>query len=208
MVRVKICGITRLEDGLAAAAAGADAIGLVFHPPSPRAIDPERAADLVRRLPPFLGIVGLFVNRSRAEIEAITRQCRLDMIQLHGDETPADCADLPVRVIKAVRVSTAADLAGLERYPAQGLLLDARSPSGVYGGGGHRFDWSLLADYRCPAPLILAGGLDPDTVAQAVARVRPYAVDVSTGVEAAKGIKDPLRMQRFVAQARLWNRTA
>lgn len=199
--RIKICGFTERASLEVAIRAGVDAIGLVFYPLSPRAVTPEEAAVLTENLPPFVTITGLFVNASRAEIETCCRHCRLDLIQLHGDESPEACLGLPRRVIKAIRVATSSDLIGLARYPVSGLLLDAKV-KGVYGGSGNAFDWSLLSSYHAPAPLILAGGLDPDNVAEAVRQVRPYAVDVSSGVESAPGQKDPDRIVRFVQEVR------
>ncbi|MEO5345537.1 MAG: phosphoribosylanthranilate isomerase [Magnetococcus sp. YQC-9] len=199
--RVKICGITRIEDALAACDAGADALGFVFFARSKRFVTPKQAAMIVARLPPFVTVTGLFVNASREEILSTAAVCRLDLIQLHGDEPPKACRDLPGRVIKGVRVATAGDLVGLERYPVHGLLLDAKVAN-QFGGTGHAFDWSILQGYRLSLPLILAGGLHPDNVAEAVWRVRPYAVDVSSGVESAPGIKDTEKMVRFIRQVR------
>ncbi|MBF0425522.1 MAG: phosphoribosylanthranilate isomerase [Magnetococcales bacterium] len=203
MVRVKVCGITRLQDAQAAVELGADALGLVFYPKSPRFIDPEQAATIVAALPPFVGVVGLFVNHPPAEIGRIARRCSLSVVQLHGDESPADCQAIaeqtnnPLRVIKAVRVATRADLDAVDRFPVTGILLDAKVAH-AYGGSGERFDWSLLDDWRPRAPLILAGGLNAENVTAAVQRVRPYAVDVSSGVESVPGIKDPERLRRFM----------
>ncbi|MBF0190437.1 MAG: phosphoribosylanthranilate isomerase [Magnetococcales bacterium] len=197
--RVKICGITRIADALAAVAAGADALGFVFYPGSKRYIAPEGVARIVERLPPFVTITGLFVNAPAEEIRATAARCRLDVIQLHGDESPEACLGLPGRVIKAVRVGEAEDLTGLERFPVQGLLLDAKVAD-HYGGSGRVFDWSLIAGYRAPLPLILAGGLNPENVFQAVRQVNPYAVDVSSGVESAPGIKDHDKMAQFIRQ--------
>ncbi|MBF0621365.1 MAG: phosphoribosylanthranilate isomerase [Magnetococcales bacterium] len=200
-VRIKVCGITRPSDLDAAVEAGVDAVGFVFFERSPRNVTVEQAAALSKRLPPFVSAVGLFVNAGRDEIQRITDLCPLDIIQLHGDETPADCLNLPRRVVKAIRVATAEDLQGLDRYPLSGLLLDAKVAK-AYGGTGTAFDWDLLANYQPPHPLILAGGLGPDNVAEAVERVRPFAVDVSSGVESAPGIKDPKKIRRFVQQTR------
>lgn len=195
--RVKICGITRPEDGLAAARLGADAIGLVFYARSPRAVDAERAAAIVRSLPPFVTAVGLFVDAPRADIEAVLARVPLGLLQFHGDECPADCGTYGLPYIKAVRMRPGLDLAGFAgAYPdAAGLLLDAYV-AGVPGGTGERFDWGRIPrDFD--RPLILAGGLDADNVAAAIEQVRPYGVDVSGGVEAAKGIKDHQRLQAF-----------
>ncbi|GAB0056776.1 Phosphoribosylanthranilate isomerase [Candidatus Magnetaquicoccaceae bacterium FCR-1] len=199
--RVKICGITRLEDALAACAAGADALGFVFFEGSRRCVTLESAEAIIRRLPPFVTVTGLFVNAARETILETAGRCRLDAIQLHGDESPQACRDLPGRVIKALRVAGPEDLIGVERYPVQGLLLDAKV-AGHYGGSGQPFDWSILAGFQPPVPWILAGGLDPENVADAVRRVQPYAVDVSSGVEAAPGIKDPAKMIGFVRRVR------
>ncbi|MBF0612878.1 MAG: phosphoribosylanthranilate isomerase [Magnetococcales bacterium] len=201
MIRVKVCGITSIDDGLAAVEAGADAIGLVFYPPSPRHVSPQEAAEIVAAMPPFVTVVGLFVNMPALEIGQIVRHCRLEHIQLHGDESPEECRNLPVRVIKAVRVASPEDLLGLDRYPVEALLLDAKV-KGLYGGSGQRFDWHMIESTKLPKPVILAGGLEPDNVAQAVSLVRPYAVDVSSGVERAPGIKDFHKMVAFIQAAR------
>jgi phosphoribosylanthranilate isomerase len=199
--RVKICGITRLEDALAAVAAGADALGFVFYPESPRAVAIEQAAEIICQLPPFVSSVGLFVNAERAVIEATVADCGLDLIQLHGDEAPAECLFPGRRVIKALRIRDAASLARAEDYKVCGLLLDAWSDQ-VYGGSGETFDWRLLKDFAARQPVILAGGLTPENVAAAVAAVRPYAVDVSSGVECAPGSKDHVKMAEFIRQVR------
>ncbi len=199
--RIKVCGFTRKEDILFAIQAGVDAIGLVFYPPSPRSVTLEQAEELTEGLPPFVTLTGLFVNATPQEIESCYKRCRLDLIQLHGDESPQDCTALPRRVIKAIRVASKEDLLHLDRYPVEALLLDAKT-QGVYGGSGKSFDWSLLASYRSPAPLILAGGLCPDNVAQAIHQVKPYAVDVSSGVESEPGIKDPAKVIRFIREVR------
>ena len=202
VVRSKICGITRIEDARLAVAAGADAIGLVFYAPSPRAVTVAQAREILAALPPFVTSVGLFVNAPRAEIEAVLREVPLDLLQFHGDETPQDCRDFGRPYIKALRVRPEDDInACCAHYAdAAGILLDTFVP-GVPGGTGERFDWSLVpAD--APLPLILAGGLDAGNVAEAIAQVRPYAVDVSGGVEASKGIKDATKVQSFVAAVR------
>jgi phosphoribosylanthranilate isomerase len=200
-VRIKICGFTNKEDLQVAIQAGVDAIGLVFYPPSPRSVTLEQGAQLVADLPPFVTVTGLFVNASREEIATACALCKLDIIQLHGDETPKDCLDLPRRVIKAARILTQEDFNGLDKYPVSGLLLDAKI-KGLYGGSGESFDWSLLSSYHAPAPLILAGGLNPDNVAQAVSQVQPYGVDVSTGVESTPGKKDQTKIIRFIQEVK------
>ncbi len=205
MVRVKICGITNLEDALAAVEAGADALGFNFYPKSPRYIEPERARAIIERLPPFVTPVGVFVNEY--DLEAMARamaRARLAVVQLHGDERPAFCREVAERwrVIKAVRVASERDLRGLADYTVHALLLDAARP-GAYGGTGERFDWELARHVAQFVPtLILAGGLSPENVAEAIRLVRPYAVDVCTGVEARPGKKDLERMRAFIAVAK------
>lgn len=197
-VRSKICGITRIEDALAAAAAGADAIGLVFYPKSPRAVDAVQAQQILAALPPFVTSVGLFVNAARAEIESLLSVLPLDLLQFHGDERVADCEGYGRPYIKALRVRAGDDIvAQMGVFPsAAGFLLDTYV-EGVPGGTGEAFDWSLVPA-ELPKPVILAGGLTPDNVSGAIARVHPYAVDVSGGVERAKGIKDAEKIQAFI----------
>lgn len=199
--RIKICGLTRPEDVDAAVAAGADAIGFVFYPKSPRYVTPEQAAALVRRLPPFVMAVGLFVNETPARLAAILEQVPLNLLQFHGDESPADCSRWGRPYIRAARVQPGLDLVqyAADFGGARALLLDAFVEG--YGGGGHVFDWRLIPP-QLDLPVILSGGLNPDNVGDAVRRVRPVAVDVSSGVEAAKGIKDHQRMADFVAAVR------
>ncbi|AHD13577.1 MULTISPECIES: phosphoribosylanthranilate isomerase [Pseudomonas] len=197
-VRSKICGITRIEDALAAAEAGADAIGLVFYAKSPRAVDVRQARAIIAELPPFVTTVGLFVNASRCELNEILEVVPLDLLQFHGDETPQDCEGYHRPWIKALRVRPGDDLeAACQLYAgARGILLDTYVP-GVPGGTGEAFDWSLVPA-RLSKPIILAGGLSADNVGQAIAQVRPYAVDVSGGVEQAKGIKDAAKIEAFM----------
>ncbi len=201
VTRVKICGITSSEDALAAVAAGADALGFVFYAKSPRAVSPEQAAAIIRCLPPFVSSVGLFVNAERASIDTTVACCGLDVIQLHGDESPQDSLYPGRRVIKALRIKDAASLETAAEYEVSGLLLDAWSAQ-LYGGSGEVFDWSLLKDFASSHPVILAGGLNPQNVAQAVRQVRPYAVDVSSGVELSPGKKDLLKVVEFIRQVR------
>ena len=197
-VRSKICGITRIEDALAAAEAGADAIGFVFYAKSPRAVDVRQARAIIAELPPFVTTVGLFVNASRCELNEILEVVPLDLLQFHGDETPQDCEGYHRPWIKALRVRPGDDLeAACQRYAgARGILLDTYVP-GVPGGTGEAFDWSLVPA-RLGKPIILAGGLSADNVGQAIAQVKPYAVDVSGGVEQAKGIKDAAKIEAFM----------
>ncbi|MDA0189186.1 MAG: phosphoribosylanthranilate isomerase [Proteobacteria bacterium] len=202
--RIKICGLTRREDLDAAVAAGADAIGLVFYPPSPRYVDLATAAALARAVPPFVSVVGLFVNADPAAVRATLAAVPLHMLQFHGDEDEACCRQFERPYLKAARVRPGMTQADLVQYAAafpsaQGILLDAFVEG--YGGGGKTFDWSLVPPVL-GAPLILSGGLDAGNVGEAVRRIRPAAVDVSSGVEAAKGIKDVARMRAFVAAAR------
>jgi phosphoribosylanthranilate isomerase len=199
--RVKICGLTRVDDVVAAVEAGADAIGLVFYPPSPRFVSFERAAELVAAIPPFVTTVGLFVNPEPSFVEDALQHVPLQLLQFHGDESEADCARYGRPWIKAARVRPGVDLVEFSAcYPsAAGLLLDAFVEG--YGGGGKVFDWSLIpADLG--KRLILSGGLDPDNVGEAVRRVRPWAVDVSSGVETGKGIKDVALIAAFIAGVR------
>jgi phosphoribosylanthranilate isomerase len=197
-VRSKICGITRIEDALAAAEAGADAIGLVFYAKSPRAVNVQQAREIIRALPPFVTTVGLFVNASRCELTEILEAVPFDLLQFHGDETPADCEGYSRPYIKALRVRAGDDLeAACKSYAsASGILLDTYV-AGVPGGTGETFDWALVPA-KLSKPVILAGGLSPANVAQAIARVKPWAVDVSGGVEQAKGIKDHARIRAFI----------
>lgn len=201
MVRVKICGITCVEDALHAAACGADALGFVFYDKSPRCVTVRTAREIIAALPPFVAAVGLFVNEAPERIRSIAQQCGLDLIQLHGDEGPGDCLLPPYRVVKALRVKDGASLAQAGTYDVSALLLDAWSPTS-YGGTGHTFNWELAAREARERPVILAGGLDPQNVAEAVGTVRPYGVDVSSGVEAAPGRKDPQKVASFVRNAK------
>jgi phosphoribosylanthranilate isomerase len=201
--RVKICGITRVDDALAAAEAGADAIGLVFYPKSSRAVSIERAADIARRLPAFVTTVGLFVNPSSAEIERVLAEVPLDLLQFHGDESPQFCALFSTPYLKALRVKPELDIAACAQAykAARGLLLDAWR-SDQFGGTGHTFDWKLIGPEAPSSRIILAGGLTPANVAEAIQVVRPWAVDVSTGVEETPGIKSHSLMQAFVKSVR------
>lgn len=200
--RIKICGITRPEDAEQAAKLGADAIGLVFYGPSPRYVDIEQACAVVDVLPPFVTSVGLFVNASADEINAVLEQVNLDLLQFHGDESPEFCASFERPWIKAIRMAEGVDLhAEAERYSeSSGLLLDAYHPA-LPGGTGESFDWTRIpADL--PTTVVLAGGLSAQNVGEAIHTVQPYAVDVSGGVEAQKGIKDWGKMADFVAAVR------
>jgi phosphoribosylanthranilate isomerase len=198
--RVKICGITRLDDALAAVDLGADALGLNFWPGSKRFIAPADARAIVRRLPPFVAAVGLFVNPTREEVLRALDASGAGVVQLHGDESPELCASIPFPVVKAIRVSDARALAALASYDVRAFLLDA--PCTGYGGSGTSFDWKLAAGAAREVPLILAGGLHPGNVAEAIRTVRPWAVDVASGVESAPGVKDPEKMRLFIERAK------
>ncbi|HHH36677.1 MAG TPA: phosphoribosylanthranilate isomerase [Gammaproteobacteria bacterium] len=200
-VRVKICGITRPEDGAEAGRLGADAIGLVFYPPSPRHVSLDTAQAVVAALPPFVTVVALFVNAAESEIRRVLAALPVGLIQFHGDEPPEECRRYGRPYLKALRMAPDTDVAAnAARYgDAAGILLDSYQP-GVPGGTGRTFQWARVPPLHCP--LILAGGLTPDNVAQAIATVRPYGVDVSGGVEREKGIKDAARMADFIARVR------
>lgn len=206
--RVKICGITRTEDARAAAMNGADAIGLVFYAKSPRHVSVEQAARLVAVLPPFVTVVGLFVDAEAEFVRAVLASVSLDVLQFHGDESPEYCEQFHKPYLKAIRVKAGVDLlqCASNFHTAQGLLLDAHV-EGIPGGTGAVFDWKLIPE-QLPLPLILSGGLDAENVAAAISQVKPYAVDVSSGVEAAKGIyalkgiKDAAKIARFMNEVR------
>jgi phosphoribosylanthranilate isomerase len=202
--RIKICGLTRVEDIDAAVAAGADALGFVFYPPSPRSVDIERAAQLIRRVPPFVTKVGLFVNEAPDTVNQVISELPIDLLQFHGEEAPDYCAAFQRPWIKAARMRPGVDLLEFAaRYGAEagciGVLVDAFVEG--YGGAGVSFDWSLLP-HKIPLPLVLSGGLDPDNVEQAVRRIKPWAVDVSSGVEVAKGVKSAVKIEQFIRGVR------
>jgi phosphoribosylanthranilate isomerase len=202
MVKVKICGITSLEDALTAIEAGADALGFVFYPQSPRHIFPEQAAEIIRRLPPFVQTVGLFVNEDPAIVNHTADQCGLDVIQLHGEEPPGYCRSVRRRVIKAFRVKGITTLDMLTQYHVSGYLLDAWSPS-AHGGTGQTFNWEIAAEaVQRGHRIILAGGLKPENVLESIRQVHPYGVDVSSGVESAPGCKDASRIRLFIERAK------
>jgi len=200
--RVKICGITRVEDGLAAARLGADAIGLVFYAGSPRAVDTQQARKIVAALPPFVTPVGLFVNADAQAVRATLSAVPLGLLQFHGDETPDFCSAFGMPYLRAVRVRPDTNLLqyAQEFRAAKALLLDAYV-EGVRGGSGAVFDWSLIP-HDLPLPVVLSGGLTAENVTEAVRRVRPWAVDVSSGVESAKGIKDAQKIETFITGVR------
>ena len=199
--RVKICGMTRAEDVRVAAEAGADAIGLVFYPPSPRCLSVDRARALAAEAPPFVATVALFVNAPADDVRAVVDGVRPSLLQFHGEETPAYCAQFGVPYLKACRMGPGVDaLKYLQPFSAAaGWLLDSHVAE--YGGVGESFDWSLVPAERS-RPLVLSGGLSSANVREAIRRVRPWAVDVSSGVEASKGIKDAARIAAFIAEVR------
>ncbi|MCA1959375.1 MAG: phosphoribosylanthranilate isomerase [Desulfomonile sp.] len=203
IVQVKICGITRLEDALAAVDADADALGFVFHPLSPRYITPAKAAAIISELPPFTTTVGVFVNKLRSEIEQILQTARIQVIQLQGDESPEECADLGRPVIKAFRFNPDLGLADAATCRAQAVLVDSGA-GGRYGGTGIALDWTMLDDHLdremdgLRSRLILAGGLTPENVAEAIRIVQPRGVDVAGGVELEPGIKSHKKIREFI----------
>ena len=203
--RIKICGITRVEDALCAAHAGADAIGLIFYGPSPRAVTIEQAASISNALPPFVSTVALFVNAAAHEVDEVIARVRPSILQFHGDEDASYCGHFGMPFLKAIRVGngmTAYDLLEYANkfHAARAWLLDTLS-SVVYGGSGESFDWSVIPDVmRCR--IVLSGGLQPDNVATAIRMIRPWAVDVSSGVEAQKGVKDHARIRQFIEEVK------
>lgn len=198
--RVKICGFTQACDAREAALLGADAIGLVFYPPSPRNVDIGQARVIAEALPPFVTVVGLFVDEDPGRVAEVLREVRVDLLQFHGDETPEYCAAFGRPYIKAVRMGPGTDLPRVasDYRGARGLLLDADDRH-AKGGTGTAFDWALVPP-ECPLPLVLAGGLNPDNAGEALRRVRPFGLDVSSGVEAAKGVKDKNKMAAFLKE--------
>jgi phosphoribosylanthranilate isomerase len=201
-IKVKICGITRPEDVDASVQAGADLLGLVFYEKSPRALTLDAAARVAHLIPPYVLRVGLFVNPEPRQVAEAIARCGLQMLQFHGDETPEFCRQFGMMTMKAFRVEGPETLDRLPDYPTDAWLLDAHV-AGQYGGTGQTFDWSIAAKAaQMGKPVFLAGGLTPDNVAEAVAAVQPYAVDVSGGVEASPGCKDSAKIQAFVSAAR------
>jgi len=202
-VKIKICGFTQAQNARDASLLGIDAIGLVFYDKSPRYVEIERALEIVQALPPFINRVGLFVNADSYYIDEVLCEVPLDTLQFHGDETPLECQQYGLPFMKALRVNEQTNIPKLAQdyHQASGLLLDAYN-STTYGGTGESFDWSL-AKVGIDLPIILAGGLNPETVGKAIQQVNPYAVDVSSGVESSKGIKDIQKIQQFIQQANL-----
>lgn len=197
MVRIKVCGITKLEDALVAAELGADALGFIFYKKSKRYIDPEKAAGIVAQLPPFISTVGVFVNQDLDQIQTVRETAGIDAVQLHGDETPELCSKIPPRVIKAIRIRDGVDAKAVELYPVQAILFDKHADD-MYGGTGKSFDWGVLSGVKISKRIILSGGLTHENVLEAIMMVRPYAVDVSSGVEDSPGNKNHLKLRKFI----------
>ena len=199
--KVKFCGTTSLKDALLAIESGADAVGFIFHKESPRNISQKDVKDIVVQLPPFIETVGVFVNETSDKVNRIAEQCRLTAVQLHGDESPAFCRRVKRRVIKAVRVKDAESLKGMSGYDVSGYLLDAFNEESR-GGTGMVFDWNLALRAKKQGPVIIAGGLNPFNVYTAIHRVKPYGVDVCSGVEKSPGIKDSEKVDEFIKAVR------
>jgi len=200
-VRVKICGITSAQDAEVAVRSGADAIGFIFYPKSPRFVEPETVAAIVGTLPPFVTPVGVFVNEPTDRLRDIVEGTGLRAVQLQGDELPEACVGLPVPVIRALGIGPNFDVESLKKWPVGTFHLDTAKP-GSYGGTGETFDWAIAGKAAAAHRIVLAGGLTPDNVTEAVHTVRPYAVDTSSGVEASPGIKDPAKVAAFIKAAK------
>jgi phosphoribosylanthranilate isomerase len=206
-IRIKICGITRYEDAKVAAGLGVDALGFIFYPKSPRYVAPDAAAAIIKQLPPFVSRVGVFVDEEIEKVVAIARATGIDTIQLHGAESPRYCLTMPLPVIKAFSIDPASDLSLLEQYTTAGFLLDTWSAN-RRGGTGKTFDWSIARTATIKYPrVILAGGLNPQNIEEAVSTVLPYGVDINSGVEIKPGIKNPRKMRDAVQTVRAWERS-
>lgn len=201
MTRIKICGITNREDAIKAADLGADALGFIFFRGSRRYIDPAEAYKIIKKLPPFITTVGVFVNQSLDEISSVKQKTGIDAVQLHGDESPEFCMMIPYKLIKAVRVRTKIDRDEVELYPVQAILFDTHSEDS-YGGTGRSFNWDILRNLDIPKKVILSGGLTPENVCQALEVVKPYGVDVSSGVEDSPGKKNHTKLRKFIEAVR------
>lgn len=201
MIKVKICGITNLEDALYAAACGADALGFIFYPKSPRFVEITKAKEIISKLPPFITTVGVFVNQSIEAIVNTVRECNTNIVQLHGDETPDYCSKLPVKAIKAIRVKDEDSLKKVAEYKTTSFLLDAYSEDS-YGGTGKIFNWNLAIKAKGYGRIILSGGLTPDNVREAIEKVKPYGVDASSGVEEREGKKGKEKVREFIKRVR------
>lgn len=197
MTKIKICGITNLEDALMAVDYGADALGFIFSSESKRKIEPDRAGQIIAKLPPFVKTVGVFVNQSAEEIKKIHKKTNFDLIQLHGNESPTFCNNFKLKILKAIHIKDKTDLFKMTEYKVSAFVLDTKV-EGMFGGTGKTFDWNLAEEAKKLGPVILSGGLNPNNVAEAISSVNPYAVDVATGVEIEPGIKDPDKLQAFI----------
>ena len=200
MIRVKICGITNIDDAITAVKFGADALGFVFYHKSPRQITPAAARKIVREIPPLVTTVGVFVDEDPKSVERILEHVRLDCAQLHGEEPPEACL-IDRKVIKAIRIQGPEDIEQMKDYRVAGFLLDAYLPD-MPGGTGRKFNWKHALEAKKFGPIILAGGLTPENVEEAIKQVGPYGVDVSSGVEAKKGIKDHEKLRLFIQRAK------
>jgi len=200
-IKVKICGTTSLKDAFLAVESGADAIGFIFYKMSPRNISQKEAKEIILQLPPFIETVGVFVNETSDKINRIAEQCKLNSIQLHGEESPALCRRVKRKVIKAFRVKNADSLKSIASYDVSGFLLDSYN-DGSKGGSGQVFDWNLALRVKKQGPVILAGGLNPYNIFTAIHRVKPYGVDVCSGVEKSPGIKDHEKIREFIKSVR------
>lgn len=197
MVRVKVCGITNSDDAFRAVELGVDALGFIFYKGSKRFIDPRDAYPIISSLPPFVSTVGVFVNQGPDEIREAVETSGVNTVQLHGDETPEFCAMLPYKLIKAVRVKDTLNTEEVELYPVLAILFDKHTDE-MYGGTGTSFDWGVLKGIAISKKVILSGGLTPENVSRAIETVRPYGVDVSTGVEDSPGKKNHMKMRKFI----------
>ena len=198
MVKVKICGITNISDAYSAAECGVDALGFIFYPKSQRYVAPAKAKEIIQKLPPEITRVGVFVNHEIQEVKEIVQFCSLNLIQLHGDESPEYCGQFPMSsLVKAVSCQTEEEIQELKNYPVAAILMDARE-AGHYGGTGKNSDWRLAIKVKETHPLILAGGLNRENIREAIERVRPQAVDINTGVETSPGKKDPGKIREIV----------
>jgi phosphoribosylanthranilate isomerase len=200
-IKVKICGMTQLKDALFAVEQGVDAVGFIFYKKSPRAVTMKTVREIITKLPPLVDTVGVFVNESAERLNKIADYCGLDLVQLHGEESPAFCRKIHRRVIKAFRVKDLQSIKQLEKFPVSGFLLDTFSDD-LHGGTGKTFDWNLALPAKKMGPVILAGGLTPRNILQAVRQVRPYGVDVCSGVEKSPGIKDLEKVRAFLRNIR------
>lgn len=200
-IKVKICGMTQLKDALFAVEQGIDAVGFIFYKKSPRVVTMKTVREIITKLPPLVDTVGVFVNESAERVNQIANYCGLDLVQLHGEESPAFCRKIHRRVIKAFRVKDLQSIKQLEKFPVSGFLLDTFSDD-LHGGTGKTFDWNLALSAKKMGPVILAGGLTPRNILKAVRQVRPYGVDVCSGVEKSPGIKDLEKVRAFLKNIR------